>query len=57
MTSVHGTCCYNVYSLEKLETLYTSINGSLLNELYYVPTIEYYVVVKKNEKTLYTGMA
>ena len=33
------------------------ISSGLLNELWCIPTVEYYVVIKKNEETLYTGMA
>lgn len=56
MTCAHGTCCYTVHSWEGSEATCVSISSVPLNELRYAPTVEYYVVIKKNEKTLYTGM-
>lgn len=56
MTCAHGTCCYTVHSWEGSETTSVFISSVLLNELRYALTTEYYVVIKKNEKTLYTGM-
>ena len=53
MTYVYGTYCYIVYSCKRLETICMSIGSRLLNELWYTPTVKYYVVIKKNEETLY----
>ena len=53
MTYVYGNYCYIVYSCKRLETICMSIGSRLLNELWYTPTVKYYVVIKKNEETLY----
>lgn len=48
--------CYTVYRWERSETIYLSISHVLLNELWYALPVEYYVGIKRNEKTLYTCM-
>lgn len=53
MIYVYGTYCYIVYSCKRSETIYMSIGSRLLNELWYTPTVKYYVVIKKNKETLY----
>ena len=54
----NGMCTWYLllHCWEGSETTCVPISGVLLNELQYAPTTEYYVVINKNEKTLYTGM-
>lgn len=51
---MYNVICYNIiYNFRMVERIQMPCIEELLNKLWYIPVIEYYATIEKNEKDLY----